>query len=313
MKMKRTTFLLSLMLAAAACTVHAEGLSLKAKKTKATKVEPVYIQKIGATAENGEGTQQELEGIFFLFEISKLKKNDRVLYMQELRDFTIDGVSYAQMTQEQLGLEVEPQSEIIESSKLIADNPAIKKILKNEKNGLAMQTAIYGTALPASGTVTVTLQVGWAELNEAKTDMVNGSTEDFTFTFDLASLVDEERPAEITEQEKAELLRRISAFRDDTDFSLDNLKGYSDIIAFASENEAVHITLGPDSFPEEVSKSSYAPVFLLAYVCGNLEAQLQSGSYTNRPEAGIAFELLKYGQLKEQDPSVSIRFFEDRR
>ena len=62
-----------------------------------------------------------------------------------------------------------------------------------------------------------------------------------------------------------------------------------------------------------LSSSGIADIRIKRFVCGNLEAQLQSGSYTNNPEAGIAFELLKYRQLKEQDPSVSIRFFEDRR
>ena len=132
--------------------MNAAGINLKAKKTKNTKVEPVYIQKIEATAEGQNGEKQDLEGILFFFEITKIKKNNKVLYFQELRDFEIDGVSYAQITKDSIGLEIEPHSEFLESYKLIERNPEAKKIVKNEKNGTIMQTVIYGAKLPKSGT-----------------------------------------------------------------------------------------------------------------------------------------------------------------
>ena len=85
--MKAKVFVLFLMMVFEAFNLNAAGINLKAKKTKETKVEAIYIEKISVTAPDGNGKEHELEGLAFLFEITKLKKNDKVLCMQELRDF----------------------------------------------------------------------------------------------------------------------------------------------------------------------------------------------------------------------------------
>ena len=286
-------------------SINAEGINLKAKKSKNTKVEPVCIQTVNVKHE----IYQDLEGILFLFEITKLKNNDKVLCFQELRDFNIDGVSYAQITKEKLGISIEPHTEILESSKFIKENPGAKKIVKNEKNGILMQTVIYGTKLPESGKITVTAQIGWGDVNEEKTESLNSETEDFVFEFELSSLID--KNTQITKKQKQELLKLINDFKKDKNFSKEHLRTYSPIIEFASENKTVKIEINPNNFSGLISSPEYAPLFLLAFISGNLEKQLVSGNYTNAEKEGKEFQLLKYKQLKEIDKNINIEFFEE--
>ncbi len=309
--MKRKLISLLLIMGFVFADLNASGINLKAKKTKETKVDPIYIQKVEAAAEGKNGEEKNLEGLLFLFEITKLRKNDKHFYLQELRDFKIDGISYAQITKEKTDLVIEPHTEILESYKFIEKNPSAKNIVKNPQKGIIMQTVIYGAELPKSGNVTVTAQVGWADLNEEETEMINGKIEDFVFEFDLSALADEISPSEISEKEKNELLRLISNFKQDKDFSKKNLKNYSYIIEFASESDIVQITIDSSCFPEEIASSEYSALFLLAYVCGNLEKQLLSGDYNNAQKEGIEFEVLKYKQLKELDKDINISFLED--
>ncbi len=309
--MKKKLISLFFMIGFVFADLTANELNLKAKKTKETKVEPVYIQKIEAIAEGKNGEEKKLEGLLFLFEITKLRKNDRQLYLQELRDFQISGVSYAEITKEKISLAIEPHTEIIESCKFIEKYPDAKDVVKNPKNGIIMQTVIYGAELPESGNVSVTTQIGWADFDKEKKDMVNGKTEDFVFEFDLSALKDEISTSEISEKEKAKLLKLINDFRQDKDFSIDNLRNYSYIIDFAEKNELVKISVDSSSFPTDSVSREYSAIFLLAYVSGNLEKQLISGNYINSPKEGIEFEVLKYKQLKEMNKDINIDFFND--
>ena len=285
-----------------AFNLNAEGINLKAKKTKETKVEPIYIQKIDTAVDGKDGEKINLEGMVFLFEITKLKKNDKVLCMQELRDFTIDGVSYAKITNEKMGLSVEPKTVIVDSYKLVEEDPDLKDIVKNEKSGIVMQTIIFGSELPQKGKVSVTVQVGWGDVDKEKNSSSNEKIEDFNFEFNLS---------ELAESEKQEVLKLINEFKKDKDFSPEHLKNYSQIIEFATKNKDVQITISTDYLPKLNSPDDYSYVFILAYICGNLEKQLVSGNYTNSAKEGIEFELLKYKQLKEIHKDISISFFED--
>ncbi|MCR5319390.1 MAG: hypothetical protein K6E22_14315 [Treponema sp.] len=300
--MKAKISVLFLMIVFAAFNLNAAGINLKAKKTKETKVEAIYIEKISVTAPDGNGKEHELEGLVFLFEITKLKKNDKVLCMQELRDFTIDGVSYAKITNEKMGISVEPKTVIVDSYKLVEENPDLKGIVKNEKSGIVMQTIIFGSDLPQKGKVSVTVQVGWGDVDKEKNSSSNEKIEDFNFEFNLS---------ELAESEKEEVLKLINEFKKDKDFSPEHLKNYSQIIEFATKNKDVQITISTDYLPKLNSPDDYSYVFILAYICGNLEKQLVSGNYTNSAKEGIEFELLKYKQLKEIHKDISISFFED--
>ncbi|MBP5576004.1 MAG: hypothetical protein J6X67_04490 [Treponema sp.] len=302
--MKAKVFVLFLMMFFEAFNLNAEGINLKAKKTKETKVEPIYIQKmkIDPAVDGKDGEKINLEGMVFLFEITKLKKNDKVLCMQELRDFTIDGISYAQATKEKLGLSVEPKTVIVDSYKLVEEDPDLKDIVKNEKSGIVMQTIIFGSEMPQKGKVSVTVQVGWGDVDKEKNSSSNEKIEDFNFEFNLS---------ELAESEKQEVLKLINEFKKDKDFSPEHLKNYSQIIEFATKNKDVQITISTDYLPKLNSPDDYSYVFILAYICGNLEKQLVSGNYTNSAKEGIEFELLKYKQLKEIHKDISISFFED--
>lgn len=127
---------------------------------------------------------------------------------------------------------------------------------------------------------------------------------------EISAVVDAVWPAEITKKEKDSLLKLIGNFEKEKDFSQASLKKYSDIITFASESEVVHITIDEDSWPEEVQKSKYGSMFLLAFIAGNMKNQLTTDVYESSSEAGIQFELLKYKQLKKTDKTLSLSFFE---
>ncbi|MBP5746990.1 MAG: hypothetical protein J6W63_01345, partial [Treponema sp.] len=65
--MKAKVFVLFLMMFFEAFNLNAEGINLKAKKTKETKVEPIYIQKmkIDTAVDGKDGEKINLEGMVF--------------------------------------------------------------------------------------------------------------------------------------------------------------------------------------------------------------------------------------------------------
>ena len=127
----------------------------------------------------------------------------------------------------------------------------------------------------------------------------------------ITELIDQVWPSEITKKEKDKLLKLISSFKKEKDFSEKIYEKYNLIIEYASESDLIKITVESEGFPQEVSESKYGPIFLLAYICGNLEKQLQSEVYENAREEGIAFELYKYEQLKKIDKTVVFDSFEN--
>ena len=130
-------------------------------------------------------------------------------------------------------------------------------------------------------------------------------------SMEVSALLDEIWPSEITKAEKTELLKLIKKFKKEKDFSKESLLKYSDIIEYAVLSDIIKISINSECWPEEVSDTEYGSMFMLAYICGNLEKQLNSGEYTNAQEEGIKFELEKYKQLKKIDKNISISFFED--
>ena len=128
---------------------------------------------------------------------------------------------------------------------------------------------------------------------------------------EVSDLLDIIWPSEITKAEKTELLSLIKKFKKEKDFSKESLLKYSDIIEYAVLSDIIKISINSECWPEEVSDTEYGSMFMLAYICGNLEKQLNSGEYTNAQEDGIKLELEKYKQLKKIDKNISISFFED--
>ena len=126
----------------------------------------------------------------------------------------------------------------------------------------------------------------------------------------ITELIDQIWPSEITKKEKDKLLKSISSFKKEKDFSEKTLAKYQHIIEYAVESDLIRIKVEYEDLPQEISKGKYGTFFLLAYICGNLEKQLQTGVYENAREEGIAFELYKYEQLKKFDKTVVFDSFE---
>ena len=130
--------------------------------------------------------------------------------------------------------------------------------------------------------------------------------------FGITELVDEIWPSEITKKEKDQMLKLISSFKKEKDFSEKTFKKYSDILNYAVESDLLSVNVDYDALPKEISDSKYGSIFLLAFIACNIEQQLKSGVYKNAKEEGIAFQLSKYEQLKTIDKNIVFKSFEDR-
>ena len=130
-------------------------------------------------------------------------------------------------------------------------------------------------------------------------------------SIEISALVDEIWPPEISKKEKDELLKLINQFKKEKNFSQESLQKYSNIINYASESELIKIQIDSDCWPKEISENEYGPMFLLAYICGNMEKQLLTESYENSKEAGIQLELMKYEQLKKNNKKIKFNCFEN--
>ena len=142
----------------------------------------------------------------------------------------------------------------------------------------------------------------WTEFIKNNKDLQN---------IEISLLVDAIWPPEITKNEKKDLLKLINKFKDEKVFTEKNLQKYSDIITYATESEIIKIGINSECWPSEISENEYGPMFLLAYICGNMEKQLITDVYINSQEEGIQFELMKYEQLKKINKNISYKFFED--
>lgn len=172
--MKKKLFAAWLLLVALVC---AQAADQKPQKGKLSRITPALVERFEGVITLQDGSEKDIEGIAFYFEISKINKQSQYLTISELRDFLIEGKSYAQLTKDDFGTEIEPDTEILSSADLIEEEPELKKKLKDKKKGFVMKTLIYGSPLPESGIVRVTLNVGWDSEMEA-----------FDFAFNLADL-----------------------------------------------------------------------------------------------------------------------------
>ena len=130
-------------------------------------------------------------------------------------------------------------------------------------------------------------------------------------SIEISALVDEIWPPEISKKEKDELLKLINQFKKEKNFSQESLQKYSNIINYTSESELIKIQIDSDCWPKEISENEYGPMFLLAYICGNMEKQLLTENYENSKEAGIQLELMKYEQLKKNNKKIKFNCFEN--
>lgn len=128
---------------------------------------------------------------------------------------------------------------------------------------------------------------------------------------DFDDLLNKIWPSAVSKQDKAELLKLISAFKKDANYSKENLEKYSKIIEFAVKSDLVSISITESYLPPDYKDSEYGSMFFLAYIAGNLEQQLKLGKCQDCPAEGIAFEIAKYKQLKKANKELNIPFFEE--
>mgnify|MGYP006916045053 CR=1 FL=1 len=115
----------------------------------------------------------------------------------------------------------------------------------------------------------------------------------------------------VSESEKARLLALIEEFRNDTDCAKEFLPTkYAYILTFALDSPAVHVVIDNNCYPEEVAESKYSEILLLGFIAGNVEHQLKTGEAKDASDEGMAFQLLKYKQLKKQDKKLKIKYLE---
>lgn len=101
------------------------------------------------------------------------------LTLRELRDFTIDGRSYRDLTLATLNREYEPSTVIRNVRDFIEQHPELSSEIPelSGEEALVMETTIGGARFPRVGRCEVTLEVGWT------------STERFSFRLDLKKSV----------------------------------------------------------------------------------------------------------------------------
>lgn len=129
-----------------------------------------------ALSEAGRG----IDGLRFVFLVSRLAKSEESLTLKEVRDFTVDGRSYRAIIGDESDRNVEPQSYILDPSDLLNLDGAVGGLLRKGRTAAGIVVDIAGGKLPSRGRVQVTLSVGW-----------NDRVEDFAFEFELDRVPDE--------------------------------------------------------------------------------------------------------------------------
>ncbi len=173
--MKKQLYALCLLLVVIAARITA--LDVSTRKGKLSTVRLLQASKFEGAIEGEDGSDVDIEGIVFYFEVSKLREEAKYFTLAELRDFLIDGKSYAELTNASLGVAIEPDTLVIESYKVYEDEPELRGRIRDKDNGIIMKTVIFGTALPRKGKVSVKPSVGW-----------DNNVEAFAFSFKLDDL-----------------------------------------------------------------------------------------------------------------------------
>jgi hypothetical protein len=124
-----------------------------------SEVRLLSVQRIPAHALSAAG--RGIDGLRFVFLASQMAKSDGSLTLKELRDFTVDGLSYRARIGDESHRNVEPQSFILDPSELLKLDASVGEFLPTGRNAAAIVVDIAGGRLPSRGRVRVTLSVGW--------------------------------------------------------------------------------------------------------------------------------------------------------
>jgi len=87
--------------------------------------------------------------------------------LKETRDFTVEGISYQEKTQAELGKRFEPRSNINKADAFFAQQPALRGLAPEDINGAhILVVAIGGARFPDGSRVEVTAEVGYGKTVE---------------------------------------------------------------------------------------------------------------------------------------------------
>ena len=111
---------------------------------------------------------------------------------------------------------------------------------------------------------------------------------------------------------KKETLKLIERFKKEKDFSVESLKKYAKIINYAVESDDVYIKLSAKTMPwmGNDKLDTYSPVFLMAFIAGNLEAQLKLNVKMDKPYEGILMVIAVYKKMKNKNNDLVIEEIE---
>jgi hypothetical protein len=117
------------------------------------------------------------DGIVFYFVINRLKDNLRTPTIVELRDFTVNGVSYLDITRKNNIIDIEPNT-IIYNEQTFRRDEFHEKINIQEGTGILIEKVIICGSTIQNGIIGVNLRFGF-----------DNKIEEFNFQFNLNKLV----------------------------------------------------------------------------------------------------------------------------
>jgi hypothetical protein len=176
--------MLSLLLATTASGNPEPSPQTRSPQTRDGKLSSVRLIEVASA--NRDRPWPELDGapdgLRVVFLIRKKPGVQGKFTLRELRDFTIDGRSYRDLTRETLGKEYEPSTLIDDVPGFIENHPDLSAEIPalSGEEALIMEATIGGARFPRAGRCEVTVEVGWT------------STERFSFSLDLKKTL---RPA----------------------------------------------------------------------------------------------------------------------
>jgi len=122
--------------------------------------------------------QQSTEGMGFLFLVTPTTAANSGFAIKETRDFQLEGASYQDRTQSEMGRRFEPNTQVMGAEKFFVDNPALKpaEVAEVPKGAVVISITMRGARIPPVATAAITLSVGYDKQVEE-------------FTFSVASVV----------------------------------------------------------------------------------------------------------------------------
>ena len=118
------------------------------------------------------------DGLRLVFLVASRRAEATQPTLRELRDVTINDVSYRAQSTANYGQPIEPATVVIDISTLAEMDSTVRKFLPAESlTSIGMVVDIASARLHATGVVRLRLQAGW-----------DGKLEDFEFEFDLSQV-----------------------------------------------------------------------------------------------------------------------------